>query len=77
MTLLKTTTHVFFPITMTMKKSGDDVDKGTKRKDPSKSDGAKPPTKEEYRKIQEEKEDGGEENTGQEVDNEKKDKNQK
>lgn len=54
----------------------DDVDKGTTRKTPGNSEGASPPKKEDYRKIEREndKKNDPQEET---VDNEERDKNRK
>jgi len=57
-------------------KKTDDVDKGTTRKTPGNSEGASPPKKEDYRKIEREndKKNDPQEET---VDNEERDKNRK
>ncbi len=55
-------------------KNPDGVDKGTNRQTPGNSEGAKPPKKKDYRKI--EQEDADEKEPQEEtVDNEEKDKN--
>lgn len=55
-------------------KKHEDVDKGTSRKTPGNSEGAKPPTKEDFKKVEREND---RENDPQEetVDNEERDKN--
>lgn len=59
---------------MSFGKKKDDVDKGTTRKTPGNSEGARPPKKEDYRKIEREndKKNDSQEET---VDNEERDKN--
>ena len=59
-----------------MTKQQEEVGKGTTRKTPGDSEGSKPPTKEDYRKIQR---DNDQDTDPQEetVDNEERDKNRK
>jgi hypothetical protein len=58
------------------KQKDGDVDKGSNRDTPGDSGGARPPRKEEYKDSERKKDDDDDENnSGQEVDNEEKDKN--
>jgi hypothetical protein len=64
-----------FPIVVFGKKNEKGVDKRSNRDNPGDADGARPPRKKDYENAQDEKGKDKERNTGQEVDNEKKDKN--
>ncbi|TVP43688.1 MAG: hypothetical protein EA341_17665 [Mongoliibacter sp.] len=59
------------------KKKESGVDKGSNRDTPGDEGGAKPPSKKDYEDIQRKRKNKKDRNSGQEVDNEEKDKNRK
>lgn len=66
-----------FPLFHFGKKKNDGVDKGSNRDTPGEESGAKPPQRKDYEDIKREKKNKEDRNTGQEVDNEEKDKNRR